>query len=386
MITHGTARQIVANFFGVLLLTQNGAFAGQPTAHDPDSAPILTAAQVEKVLGQPHVGYQAHYDAGRFFESKGLVDQAIDHYKQAIADKGVQASAYKHLAQLCLTSKDAKTTDSVVADGLKRFPDDYGMHLTAGFVYHNEHKLPEALAMYKKAISISPKNPDIYLATADVLSDMSKGKEALDMVNHSMSLAKPATLAYYEQAKALMALGKINEALVPLKRNFTENPLNYKNGQIYSALLQKQGKNAEGLEVSLCLLAGVSGVSMEETKTMVTGFLSSLSPEVVKVTIKKAEDRIADKNSKAIIHFALGDVYDRATRRDDAMAQYKAGLALNPSFARGYLRLGEDLEANKDLRGASQNYDKAFALDRNDSEIVSRREKLNSKQTSSKTK
>lgn len=359
------------------MLSSTCAFAADvPKVSTSDSSRVLTAEEVEKLLGQKNVGYAEHYQAARFFESKGLTDQAIDHYKMAIADAHAQANAYKHLAQVYLSTLHPEKADATVKDGVKRFPDDFGLRLTAGFVYHNEHKLEDALAMYKKAISLRPDNKDIQLATADVLTDLGKPQEALPYADKVIASGHASDFAYFEKAKILVALGRRADALEPLAHNFASNPFNYKSGRLYSSLLFTQKKHAQALEVCLCLLPFTVGPDMDEIKTMVLGCLANMQTADVLAKAKSAENKISDAKHKAILHFALGDVYDKANHPDEAMAQYRAGLVFNPKFGRGYLRLGEDLEAKKDLKGAAENYEKAFQFSPSDKEIVSRREKL----------
>jgi tetratricopeptide (TPR) repeat protein len=115
---------------------------------------------------------------------------------------------------------------------------------------------------------------------------------------------------------------------------------------------------------------------MDDLKLMVAYLLMRLPPDAVQRSIRFAELKIGNPKTQAILHFALGDIYDRAHQPDNAMLQYKAGLSLNPDYARGYLRLGEDLEGKSSLNEALNNYEKAYSLNARDPEIKSRLDKL----------
>ena len=73
--------------------------------------------------------------------------------------------------------------------------------------------------------------------------------------------------------------------------------------------------------------------------------------------------RITDTKLKARMLFCLGDVFDQLNLPDWGIKSYRAGLAFNPGFARGHLRLGIDLEGyGKDKQGALREYETAAAV------------------------
>jgi tetratricopeptide (TPR) repeat protein len=115
-------------------------------------------------------------------------------------------------------------------------------------------------------------------------------------------------------------------------------------------------------------------------KAAVKDMLAAMTEKDARDTIARAEAAIKEIKLKGRLHFALGDVYDRLAQPQIAINQYQAGLSFDPSLARGYLRLGEDLETyKKDLPGAMKNYQKAFSLDGQDHEIQMRLNGLKAK-------
>jgi tetratricopeptide (TPR) repeat protein len=87
--------------------------------------------------------------------------------------------------------------------------------------------------------------------------------------------------------------------------------------------------------------------------------------------------KVRDYQAKFL--FCLGDIYDHMNNRERAMELYKEGLTLLPSYARAYLRLGEDLEYYRRYDEALSNYKKAHALSKDDPEIASRLSRLESR-------
>jgi tetratricopeptide (TPR) repeat protein len=129
--------------------------------------------------------------------------------------------------------------------------------------------------------------------------------------------------------------------------------------------LLNQQQPAKALLVFLCLLPSVDGAEMAKTKYQIGMLVRTLPADRFKVAVDTALGFIHEPAKRAIVHFALGDVLDRLNRSPEAIQHYQVGIKENPRFARGYLRLGEDLElVKKDFKGAMENYRKASALDK----------------------
>jgi tetratricopeptide (TPR) repeat protein len=339
-----------------------------------------SATQIEKLLKTEPKAYSTHLAAGKFYEEKGIVGEAQSEYRTAITCPHPTAEAYKHLAQLLLKSADYAEAEKVARAGLKLFPHEYGMLLTAGYVLHNEHKLGEAASMYEAARAVQPNNAEIYIALADVYSAMNESPKALQYVEKALTLGKPTELILYEQAKILVLLGRFEQALKPLAANFATNPLNFKNNKLYLNVLTSQKRIKEAFIVQLCLLAPANDKEMALAKASLQDMLRALPEKEAQSGIATAEAAIKEKRLKGRLHFALGDVYDRIGQAQNAIGQYQAGLAFDPTLARGYLRLGEDLETfKKDFDGAMKNYQKALSLDAGDKETTMRINQLKAK-------
>jgi len=372
-----TSALIVA---AVLLPTAVRAEPSAPPAAGP-ATPRITAEQVEKLMKTAPHAYATHLKAGIFYQDKGIVGQAQDEFRQAIACKDTTPEAYKFLSQLLLKSNDRAEAERVARQGVRLFPHNYGMLLTAGYILHNESKLADALSMYEAAMKEEPQNPQIYVALADVSSAMNQPQKALQYVNKALALGPATDLICFEQAKVLVMLGRFEEAKKPLAQNFAKDPLNFKNNKLYLSVLNSQKSSPrEALKVQLCIMVPANKKQMDLAKVQVKEMLSTMSDSDATSAISNAEAAIKDIKLKARLHFALGDVYDRINKADAAIKQYRAGLALDPGFARGYLRLGEDLETFKnDTAGALKNYEKAASLDPADPEIQIRLKQLKAK-------
>ena len=349
----------------------------QPGAVPPAAAngTAYSAEAIAKMLKSAPKSYQTNLAAGKFYESKGVIGEAQSAYRQAITCPNPGPEAYKHLAQLLLKSADYAEAEQVARSGQKLFPKDYGMLLTTGYVLHNEHKLGDALSMYQAAQKVEPKNPEIYVAMADVCSTQSQPQEALKYIEKALTLTlgKPNELVLYEQAKILVLLGHFDQAKKPLATNFAANPLNFKNNKLYLSVLTNQKQIKDAFIVQLCIMAPANAKEMTLDKAALRDMITALPEKDAAGGIARAESLIKEKRLKGRLHFALGDVYDRLGQAQNGIFQYQAGLALDPTLARGWLRLGEDLETyKKDFGAAMKMYQKALTLDGQDKETIMR--------------
>lgn len=348
------------------LLSLLSPIYSQQTLAAPKAVDGREMQEVERLLKSAPNSYMSHFRAGQLYIKAGSIGQAQEEFQKSIKCKDAQPAGYKELALLYMRSLDAKQAISVIDEAVKKFPKDYGVLLTAGYVYHNQRQLSEALAFYQRALAVNS-NAEIYLAIADVQNNMGKPKEALVSLDKAQKVGKMTaearTLARFERAKTLIALARFSEAAIELEGNYKEKPASVSNGKLYISVLEQMNKKDKALEVACVLLSSANGKQMEMSKAQVRVYLLSMSDTAAGASIKKAESLIGDKKLKARMHFALGDIYDRLNKFEPAIAQYQAGLKFDDQFARAYLRLGEDLEsARKDYKGALANYLKAQTI------------------------
>lgn len=337
-----------------------------PAQAAPAAVDAREVQEVERLLKSAPNAYLSHFRAGQLYIKAGSIGQAQEEFQKSIKCKDAQPPGYKELSLLYMRSLDAKQAISVIDEAVKKFPKDYGVLLTAGYVYHNQRQLAEAMGFYQRALAVNS-NPEIYLAIADVLNNMGKPKEALSYLDKAQKAGKMTpearTLARFERAKTLIALTRFSEAAVELEGNYKEKSDSVSNGKLYISVLEQMNRKEKALEVACVLLASANGKQMEMSKAQVRSYLLTISDTAAGAAIQKAEGLISEKKLKARMHFALGDIYDRLNKFEQAIPQYQAGLKWDDQFARGYLRLAEDLETvRKDYKGALANYEKALKL------------------------
>lgn len=331
---------------------------------------------LEKLIAANPKDPRYRYELGLAYERQGFLSLAHDVYQAALACPAPPIDMYKHLAEVDLRLHKYDEATSVINSAVKKCPGDYSVLLTAGHVMQNQRRYADARVMYEKARDLRPDDPDVYAVLADLYNSQGQFKKAVECADRSLKLRPDFDLANYEKAKAMVSLGLFHESLEPLEKTFRQNPLSYANNKLYAQMLAQQKRPTEALKPILALLAVTGGTELASWKSGAGGIISGLGADRVRPQIEEVEAaicRTGHKEQAARVHFALGDVFDKMKQPDRAMAQYERGLSLDPTFARGYLRLAEDLETHRhDLPKALANYEKAYSLNKDDPEIVQR--------------
>lgn len=343
--------------------------------------PKITQAQIEKSLKTNPESYAVRLQAGKYFEEIGFAGEAQEQYLAATKCKDAKAEAFNRLAQMYLQDRQYTKARSAADLAVKRFPDSYGAHLTSGYIYHNQNDFDRALAEYKKAQTIEPKNPQIYIALGDATMGDGDNKGALAYLQKARQLGPETNLWRYQMGMVHKNLKEWDKARDFFEKNFDQDPFNRQSNLAYVNMLS-DSKNpkkdpVKALEISFCLIATAQGNEMFQLKVRLKTLIAELRPSQVESAKNAALARITDTKLKARMLFCLGDVFDQLNLPDWGIKSYRAGLAFNPDFARGHLRLGIDLEGyGKDKQGALREYETALKLDAKDKETQARLQNL----------
>jgi len=330
---------------------------------------LPSQSSIEHLLSTQPKSFTSHWLAARLYEENGLLDQAREEYSIAIRCKAPQVGAYKRLAQINLKMNDYNKAESTALLGVNKFPNDFGMALTAGYIFHNEGKFERALKFYEQACQIQPQKSDAYLAASDVCLSMHNPARSLNYLSKALSLSN-SQLAHYERARALVELGREPEAVEDFYVAFKLDRFNATVDKAFADILIRNKIYGKAMEVLLSCSAKAEGKDLVSCKEAIGNLILKMPDEQFVSVLQESEKNVVDKNLRARMHFSLGDIYDRLKLPAKAVEQYKLGLSLNPKYERGYLRLAEDLEDHYSNNSAALScYQKAKSLEAKDPEL-----------------
>ncbi|MBX9878117.1 MAG: tetratricopeptide repeat protein [Candidatus Obscuribacterales bacterium] len=322
---------------------------------------------------------KAHIILGRYYSIYNLGELAAAQYEQALKIDNKQPSIWLSLANEKYRHRKPSEAMKILNDAEKRFPKSHDIIMGKCNLLLKQNNLPEAIKYLPKAQASDPKDPEVYVAYSRACMLSHKYPEALEQANHALSLKSDYSEAYAAQAQALVALGKDKEALHALISGFKYDSLNKSLNKLLIQEAEKSGSPELAFEAALGIIGvDVNNINeLDDDKDKVISLIhaaqkSGATDSSISSSIEKISNELKGTGHQAKYLFCIGDIYDRLKQPQRAMTFYRQGLAIDPSYARAYLRIGEDYELLYQNEKALENYRKAYTLKHSDLEIVSR--------------
>jgi tetratricopeptide (TPR) repeat protein len=104
-------------------------------------------------------------------------------------------------------------------------PGFYLAHYNLGLAYARCARFEEAETAYRRAISLNPKNPEPYNGLSYVLTKQRRYEEALAMADSALRIKRDFVEAYFNQGRALEALGRLDAAAASYEDALNLDPM-----------------------------------------------------------------------------------------------------------------------------------------------------------------
>jgi tetratricopeptide (TPR) repeat protein len=339
-----------------------------------------TVSLLQGMLKQRPGNARAHLLLGRCLEHLGYEGLALEQYRQAAALAPAMAEPHYYLASLyfSLGQREEALTAAEQCHRLLR-GNPAGL-FRLGLALERRNFLDKAEQLYREASADAGRAPGVAAALAHLHNWQGRHTDALSASELELARDPYHAAANLEKGKALMMLGRVKESVAPLQRAFDINPIEPGLPDHFSRALEHQGRPIDALKVALFGIPSASSsssVRLDQAKQRVAHLMSKLPAHKARATVLEV-GRFLDRTPYgAYFHFAMGDVYDSAREPYFARQEYRAGLAIQPDFARGLFRLGKDEEFwfhNYDL--ALELYERAARLSPQDPEIAASLKRL----------
>jgi tetratricopeptide (TPR) repeat protein len=185
------------------------------------------------------------------YAKDGLLREAVDAYKKAIAKEPGNLTAYRNLGIILLKAGDAQGAIANLEKSLPEFEDNFEANFYLGEAYRNEEKLAEAIYRYKKALKIQSDEPRAVKSLAWSYYKIRYYSEALNLAQKLQKISPNDDQPTMILARVQMKLKRENEALAALKKGLEKAD---RQAQPYfqsviAEVLASQGKSAEALDV-----------------------------------------------------------------------------------------------------------------------------------------
>lgn len=347
---------------------------------------------------------QAYVDLANLYRLQGQIPESKNVLTQAVAQDSQAPSLYIELASLLSNQGKENDAANVLHKLRKQLPNSAGAATAIGDYYFQRRQTGQALAEYRRGVSIDPKNLeikkrilDVYLTTGQVqqaenldkelvksaphdvfvridhgrlLMARGKGQDAASYLQRVAGDAAGSPQAYYYLAMAYWQnrdLGQAHGALLDALRASQDFPPalkaltllgledgNAADAEIYGQAIVRQFPAAPDTRQLLAdALAREGKLKAAEQQTLVAKQLAPLDPAVdlTLAQVYVAEKRPADAQKQfeaalqinphsAVAMAQFADFLTRHNEQSQAFARVQQYVSANPGDANGYLILG----------------------------------------------
>lgn len=212
-------RLVLSGVLCGILLVSLGLLTWRQTAQYHDLSALYTAT-LQKNPGC----WMAYYNLGIVLSERGEADQAIDHYRQAIALRPDYAEAHYNLGRLLV--EHGELTDAIAhyERAVAINPADEEAQNNLGVTLFGIGRTDDAIAHYQRALEIRPDYAEASCNLANAL--IAKGDFDGAIVRYKACLAAipDQEEAQYNLASALLRKGRTDEAIVEYQKVLQVHP------------------------------------------------------------------------------------------------------------------------------------------------------------------
>jgi tetratricopeptide (TPR) repeat protein len=154
-----------------------------------------------------------HNNLGTALAEQGHMDEAIDHWLEAIHIKPDYETPYNNLG---LAYEKQGRLEEAVRNYLKalRINPDYELaHFNLGNVYLKQRRLDGAIQQYREAIRINPEYVNAYFGLANALFEIGRVDEAINQLTKAVTIEPDFPIAHNNLGNALRVQGRLDEAI-----------------------------------------------------------------------------------------------------------------------------------------------------------------------------
>jgi len=287
--------------------------------------------------------------------SARLAKQAL---QKAVELDPTLSEGYTALAELAISAPPSDIEEAIMLANIavKLEPKNFGAHRILARLYTFKSRLNEgildktftekAINEWKEIAKLDPRNAEAWAFLSEFYSQTNKTEEQVEALRKWVSSATPIETQFYRRVMggdgnlspesatlklgtALLRTGKSKEALELFSQVVADDPEN--NEAIES--LREAVNSVDATSAALAIESLRQAVFANPTNLTLITFLAEIQIRAGKIddaakTLRDSSTRLADsdKFAAASLQVALGDIFVKSKRTDDAVKAYQAAL------------------------------------------------------------
>lgn len=329
-------------------------------------------AELEKIIEADPTNYRAHLYLGNCYDKLGLLENAAEEFKLATKYGPSAPKGFVELVKQQVRLGQMPAAMELLRDAQKKFPNDPEIMFWAGTYLVSQSKWPEAERVLTTALNMGKPILGLPSALAEIKMVQGDFVRAKELAQKDLAIKPTDAMANRIYGLCLASIGNFEESIKPLSIAYEQQP--FKNGlaENLSACALWAGQYHVALEPSIIALGATASLDSnnQREKTRLYDVFRHVSHKDIERAVESATIKIG-KHPPGAYFFALGDVLDGIKMHKLAIAQYQRGLQEEPTFGRGWFRLGKDFEVYaRNYDQAMLCYQKAHAFKPEDQEIA----------------
>ncbi len=314
--------------------------AEQPTAYREDLWFYIGAAEAadgntdkakaafEEALRLYSKDARALNDLGFLLEKDGDTAGAAELYQRALEARPEFTLARTNLGELLAKRGDIAGAVREYEQALKDAPESPGVQYNLARHLAEAGRVEEALAAYRKTVEVKPKDVRAWNNMGLLLAQQGRAADAEQAYRSALERAPNYTLARANLGNLLMDAGRFDEGVAAYEEGIALDP---KNAELMNGLgwrFEQKGDRDRALSWygrALDTAPNFPAARINRANLLIAlGRLGDAE--------KDARAAVEQSPQSAQALFILGNIYALSGRRDEAAAQYRHALELDPSL------------------------------------------------------
>jgi predicted O-linked N-acetylglucosamine transferase (SPINDLY family) len=235
--------------------------------------------------------------------------------------------------------------------------------------HHGAGRLPEAEALYREVLQITPNHPDALHLLGVLAYQVGYAAAGLELIDRAIAVNPDFAEAHFSRGNALYALKRYQDAVESYERAIQQNPLYaeaYSNrGSALNALGQLQAA-LESYDRAIQLKPDYVDAYANRANTQ--GVLGQFQ-----AAVESYDEVIFLRPDFAEAHFNRGSALCFLRQFQAAAESFDKAIRLRPDYADAYFGRGNALQALDQFQAAVESYDKTIELNPLHAEAYSNR-------------
>jgi len=289
-----------------------------------------------------------HNGLGFYLFHEGRVDEAIVQYQKAQTLQPESDDAYVYLSTAFLV--EGRVDDAMVEcqQALKIKPDSAGVHNNLGYCLVKKGRLNEAVVEFQRALEITPELATARNALGDIFLRTGRVTEAIPQFQKALEIQPDFAEAQYNLGDSLLRIGRVDEAITNFQKSLQSQQNSLTCYKLGCAFRQKRmAKEAiASFRTAIKLQPQFIFVQRELAWMLATWPESSVRNGEEAVALAEQANQLSKTNDPSILR-ALAAAYAETGRFPEALKTARRALEL--ATARSDKRLVDALQTETGL-------------------------------------